>query len=226
METAREIVVAGRYLFIQDALASVLSRCGNSVVGIATTRQGLIEQVARLQPHLCVTGNSFPDGEAVDVLGGLAAHSPRTKVVILTADGNADTLQRALNAGASGYVHKSRGLSALMNVLDRVDAGEVVVEGSFVRTPEPVPQAPSHLLRLATYLTQRELECLALLVDGLDTAAMSHQLGVSRTTVRSHVQSVLNKLGVHSRLEAASVAVRFGLIDAIDGGRRASVGPA
>ena len=70
---------------------------------------------------------------------------------------------------------------------------------------------PNQALRLAAHLTSRERECLMMLVEGLDTAAMVQRLGVSRTTVRTHLQAVLTKLGVHSRLEAASFAVRHRL---------------
>jgi DNA-binding CsgD family transcriptional regulator len=67
--------------------------------------------------------------------------------------------------------------------------------------------------RLAAYLTIRERECLRLLVEGLGTAQMAVRLGVSPATVRTHVQSLLTKLGVHSRLEAASLAVRHRLLE-------------
>ena len=67
--------------------------------------------------------------------------------------------------------------------------------------------------RLAAFLTARERECLNLVVEGLDTSGIATKLGVSAATVRTHVQSMLTKLGVHSRLEAASYAVRYGLLD-------------
>src|SRR6202034_970986 len=72
---------------------------------------------------------------------------------------------------------------------------------------------PNLELRMASHLTSRERECLMMLVEGLDTAAMVDLLGVSRTTVRTHLQSVLTNLGVHSRLEAVSFAVRHRLPD-------------
>ena len=71
----------------------------------------------------------------------------------------------------------------------------------------------------ASYLTDREQQCLTLLVEGLGTAAMANRLGVRTTTVRTHVQSLLSKLGVHSRLEAATLAIRYSLpypADAVD----------
>jgi two-component system, NarL family, nitrate/nitrite response regulator NarL len=77
------------------------------------------------------------------------------------------------------------------------------------------PRPPGHddARRLASHLTGRERQCLALLVEGLDTAGIARRLAVSQATVRAHVQSVLTKLGVHSRLEAASFAVRHHLLD-------------
>ena len=76
---------------------------------------------------------------------------------------------------------------------------------------------------LAEHLTGREWQCLAMLVEGLNTTAMTARLGVSRTTVRTHVQALLTKLGVHSRLEAASLAVRYRLLDEDSTGGGASV---
>jgi two-component system nitrate/nitrite response regulator NarL len=117
-----------------------------------------------------------------------------------------------LRAGAAGYVHKTRGVSAVIAAIDRVLRGEVVVDVPKVSgAARSAEENDAH--RLAAYLTAREWQCLGLIVEGLDTTAMATKLGVSRTTVRTHVQSLLTKLGVHSRLEAASFAVRYRLLD-------------
>jgi two-component system nitrate/nitrite response regulator NarL len=68
---------------------------------------------------------------------------------------------------------------------------------------------------LASYLTPRELQCLALLASGVGTTVIARRLGVSTMTIRSHIQAVLTKLSVHSRMEAVSLAIRYGLVDAI-----------
>ena len=72
--------------------------------------------------------------------------------------------------------------------------------------------AGAHARRLVSLLTEREIECLSLLVEGVSTREMERRLGIATLTVRSHVQSMLSKLGVHSRLEAASLAVRHDLL--------------
>ncbi|MGH8860672.1 MAG: response regulator transcription factor, partial [Jatrophihabitantaceae bacterium] len=85
-------------------------------------------------------------------------------------------------------------------------------EASLARERATGSREDVRVRKLAGYLTPREHECLAMVVSGLDTAAMSRRLGVSRTTIRSHVQAMLMKLDVHSRLEAAALAVQHGLV--------------
>ncbi|MDT4938851.1 MAG: hypothetical protein QOG80_2522 [Pseudonocardiales bacterium] len=213
MSNIPRIVLADKHAVFLDGLTAALSQLKYEIVATATTRHGLLASVHQFAPDICVAGNHFPDGDGIEVISQIADALPSTKIVVLTADGDADTMRRALDAGAAGYVHKSRSIGMLVDVLRRVSDGEIVVDGSFLRPSQRTDSnAPPQLLRLATYLTPRELECLALLAEGLDTAAMARRLGVSRTTVRSHVQAVLTKLGVHSRLEAASLAIRFGLV--------------
>lgn len=212
MGDALDIVLADDQVVLLDALTALLTQFGHRVVAAVETCDATVQCVTELQPDICVIGNRYPDGDGVDTIALLARLSPNTKVVMLTGHRDTDTMRRALDAGAAGYVHKSRGAAVLADALRRVADGEIVVEGSFLRPQSGESRERPQVRRLATYLTQREQECLALLVEGLDTTAMADRLGLSRTTVRTHVQAVLTKLGVHSRLEAASVATRYGLL--------------
>jgi two-component system nitrate/nitrite response regulator NarL len=213
MRESLDIVLADNHVAFLDALTAVLTPVGHHIVATAETRSELIGSIRALQPNLCITDSHFPDGDGVAAIDEITATSPDTMIVILTDDENPETLRRALAAGAVGYMHKSRGLPVLLKLLGQVSNGEIVIAGSFspLRTAEP--PAPTQLRLLAAYLTPRELECLALLAAGLDTKVISHRLSVSITTARSHIQSVLTKLGVHSRVEAASLAIRHNLID-------------
>lgn len=222
MSDGLEILLADDHAVFLDALAAVLTQMGHHIVATATTAAALLSSVRAIRPDLCVTETKFLDGYAADVVGRISITSPDTRVVALTSDGDPAMLRRVLDAGAHGYVHKSRGLVVLVDVLRRVNCGEVVIEGSFVRPKADDRKAPLELARLASFLTQRERECLAMLVAGLDTAAISRRLGVTRTTVRSHVQAILTKLGVHSRLEAVALATRYNLLKGLD---RADVDP-
>lgn len=207
-----DLVLGDDHTLFVDALATVLTQSGFTVGAIETTAAATMRSVQRLQPDVCLLDRHFSDGDALDIIGDLIAASARTKVLMLSADNDEDGIQRALCAGAAGYLHKGRSLTALTSTIRRIMRDEVVVDLP-IRPPvrRPAPDADAH--RLARYLTARERECLAMLVEGLSTRAMVNRLGVSSTTVRTHVQALLTKLGVHSRLEAASFAVRHRLID-------------
>jgi two-component system nitrate/nitrite response regulator NarL len=187
-----------------DALASVLGQHGYEVGVVARSAPEMIALVRQQRPDACLV-------DRLD-LDAISQASEATTVIVLSADSDPDAAQRALDAGASGYLHQSRGIEVLVAALERILNGEHVVDvpGGTARRPRPTTQADT----MAAALTQRERECLSLLVAGLDTTAMMRELGVSRTTVRTHLQAVLSKLDVHSRLEAASFAVRHNLVEA------------
>jgi two-component system, NarL family, nitrate/nitrite response regulator NarL len=205
---ATVVLGAGHVVFL-DALSTVLAQQGHAICGVARSLEELVRLVRMHRPEVCLIDRNRGD----DAVGGVVdvrAACEGTRVIVLGAGLGAVPAGRALDAGASGYVHQSRGVGALVAALDRVLGGEVVVDVPDA-PPSRRPAELSQALRLAAHLTSRERECLMMLVEGLDTAAMVDLLGVSRTTVRTHLQSVLTKLGVHSRLEAASFAVRHRL---------------
>jgi len=206
-----EVVIGDDHAVFLDALATVLSGDGWTVTK-ATTIEDTVAAAGARQPEVCLVDRHFAaGGDGLGAVGDILTASPRTKVLILSADGNADSIMRAMRAGAAGYIHKTRSVQVLKQTIDRVLRGEVVVEvpaGSALRAQL---SGQRDAIRLAECLTAREKQCLELLVAGQDTAAMVSSLGVSAATVRTHVQGVLTKLGAHSRLEAAAFAVRHGL---------------
>jgi two-component system nitrate/nitrite response regulator NarL len=206
------VVLGDDHIVFLDALATVLSQHGHVVCGVARSTAEMVTGVSAHQPDACLIDRNAPADDHVRAIGLVLAACASTSVLVLGADPGSEVAGRVLDAGASGYLHQSRGLGALVSALDRVLNGEIVVD---VPQAAPLrrPAEPNQALRMAAHLTSRERECLMMLVEGLDTAAMVGRLGVSRTTVRTHLQAVLTKLGVHSRLEAASFAVRHRLPD-------------
>jgi DNA-binding NarL/FixJ family response regulator len=195
-----------------ETLESAVAHDGMAVVRVATTQAGLVEALRSSPDALCLTAWEFPDGGLTDAMNHIVSVAPEAKIVVLSSAGDPAVLSAALAAGVQGFIHTSRGLDVLLDALARLQNGEIVIEASLVR-PRPVLTDDSRRVReLASYLTAREYECLTLIVIGLDTAAMARRLGVSRTTIRSHVQAMLIKLGVHSRLEAAALAVQHRLL--------------
>lgn len=203
------IVLADIDAILTEYLAGFFERRGHRVLISVPAYSAVRDTVHSFDADICVLDLALRDGEDVDSLRRLVVECPSTLAVVRTANPSSECMQAAIDAGAVGYVHKSRGAQVLLETLTRVADGEIVIEGSFAR---PAAEADTtdvtHLRRLVGYLTPRERECLILLAEGKNTVAMAAQLGLSHTTVRSHVQAVLNKLGVHSRLEAATLAVR------------------
>lgn len=208
-----ELVLGDDHEIFVDALVSALPQWGFTVVGTADTVTGTVASIGRHQPDVCLLDRYFADGDGIEVLEDVHRVSGSTKVIMLTADGDVQGMRRALGAGAVGYVNKMCGMTILVAAIRSVAEGEVVVELAASRAPRLAGTTDAR--RLASHLTARERECLGLLVEGSRTTAMAKGLGVSPTTVRTHVQSILTKLGVHSRLEAASFALRHSLLDRV-----------
>jgi two-component system, NarL family, nitrate/nitrite response regulator NarL len=206
------LVLGHHHILFLDALSTVLGQHGHAVSAVAHSSRDLVAQVGRERPDACLINRPAAFDDDVDVIGQVLDASDGTRVLVLSANPGSAQACRAVGAGASGYLHQSQGIGSLVTAIERVLHGEVVIG-----IPETAPRWPSaqpdQALGLAAHLTSRERECLMMLVEGLDTGAIVHRLGISRTTVRTHLQSVLTKLGVHSRLEAVCFAVRHRLPD-------------
>ena len=211
MKAVATIVLGDDHIVFLDALSMVLTEHGHSVGAVAPTATELVTSVRSMQPDVCLIHRYLDADDLDDLILRVMAVSAGTRVIVLSGATETAAARRALDAGAAGWVHKSRGVPALMSAVERVLRGNVVLDvpAADIRRAAPA----SDVERIASRLTLRERECLSLLVEGLDTEAMVVKLGISRTTVRTHVQAVLSKLGVHSRLEAASFAVRTGILD-------------
>lgn len=208
MEQSLAIVVADVDVLAVEYISDLLERHGFSVRIAPPVHAAVGDWIRRYEAELCLVDIVLRDGSGVAEIAWLHRQYPSTKIIVRTADTSPETMRAALDAGASGYVHKSRGPIVLVEAIRRVMDGEVVVEGSFARPVASNPEQDEDFLRLVGLLTPRQYECLELLAEGKGTIAIADQLGVSVMTVRSHVQAVLGKLGVRSRLEAASLAAR------------------
>lgn len=212
-----DVVVGDDHGVFVDALSTVLGQRRLVVRAVAHRASDVLTAVARHTPAVCLLDRTFADGDGIELIPELLAASPRTRVIVVTADPDHGAAARALARGARGFVHKTRGVTALVDAIhDVVDGATVVELPPRRRDPDPIgPDAADTAVgRLASYLTRRERQCLALMVDGRSTGEIAAEWGVSVTTVRTHVQAVLTKLGVHTRLEAATLAARHDLVPA------------
>jgi DNA-binding NarL/FixJ family response regulator len=180
------------------------------VVGSATTLERARGLVATRKPDVLLLDHRLPDGDGVAAIGDLRALCPGVRVVVLTASTGDHVLVAAIEAGASGFVSKTRGIGEVTQAVRAAAAGESVI------SPELLARLLPRLQRQEPEphdtLTDRETEVLMLLAEGLSNAAIAERLVVSVHTVRNHVANLSAKLGAHSKLEALSIAMREGLL--------------
>ena len=201
------VLIADDHPLTRDALASMLEGNGFDVVGQAADGRQAIERARELQPDLVLLDLSMPDVDGLTALPDLKAASPNSSVVVLTASGTEDNLLAAIRAGAAGYLLKTEPPERLVEFLRGVARGEAALSGSVAtRLLERVREGREHEGgvpdQIAGLLSAREVEVLLLLDDHLATDEIAARLFISEHTVRSHVKSLLHKLGVSSRREA------------------------
>lgn len=205
-----KVVICDDHAVFADSLAMVLSESGHDVVGVGYSPDEAARLLTSAAVDVCLIDLQFPTGSALESLPGLIRAAPATRFVVLSGSIEAELLDAALAAGVRGFAHKGQQAREIVRMLARVHSGEVVVDPATGSRLALRP--PSEAQRLAHYLTPREREVLTRLVCGENTATLARTMKISRSTARSHVQSVLTKLGVHSQREAVIAAARHGLV--------------
>jgi DNA-binding NarL/FixJ family response regulator len=209
--TIRILLVDGSSLFRQ-AVSGALNRVdGLEVIAESQTASLAVSDAERTQPDLAVVDGDFFVSWLPAFIADLRAASPTCKVLVLTSEEELAPLIDALRAGASGYLTKETSLDELVDAAKAVAKGEVVVPpqmlGELLTTlvQQGGKKTDDSIMTLSK-LTRRERQVLALLADGSDKDAIAVALAISPQTARTHVQNILAKLGLHSRLEAAAFA--------------------
>jgi DNA-binding NarL/FixJ family response regulator len=166
-----------------------------------------LELAAELQPDLVLLDLSMPGLDGLSALPRLRAAAPGCEVVVLTASGTEENLLAAIRAGAAGYLLKSEPPERIVSFLRGVANGEAALSGEVARRLLDQVRTGAHVGagvpdEIAHALSAREVEVLLLLDDHLSTDDIAKRLFISEHTVRSHVKSMLRKLGVSSRRDA------------------------
>lgn len=231
-----KVLVCDDHALFGESLALVLERANIDVAGVTRSVDQALGVLRNVDIDVCVldlvlgqpddaraewTDEGAADDSAAPAtlrrLPEMRAVAPRTRFVLLSGHLTVEVVQSARASGVSGFAHKGSHICEVVSTLSRVHAGEVVVDSRVAAARPRAIEAPTQLQHLAGFLTARERQVLGQLVLGADTTTLAKALGVTWTTARSHIQSVLTKLGMHSRLEAATAAVRHGIVSGATG---------
>jgi two-component system nitrate/nitrite response regulator NarL len=209
----RIVLGDGQRLFI-DAMAAALAGNGVTVMAVATSPAEVLAAIGRHRPDICLLATRFNGYDSFDLPDVIGGRYPQVKVVLLAEHGDPPASSDLLSSGAAGLIRKDQHLTEILRTLADVLAGAQSVDTDLAHTPggELNPPAPSESSWLVRLLTLREQEVLMLIMEGQSTKQIARSLTISMSTARTHIQSVLVKLGAHSRLEATSMVARFCLV--------------
>jgi two-component system nitrate/nitrite response regulator NarL len=199
-----KIVICDDHRLFADSLGALLSVRGHDIVAISDRPADAVRIVDTLDVDACVMDLSFRDEAievALDVIGQLGS---KVELIVLTGHDDDHYRKACLDAGAAAFASKS---SCGDDLVTLIEGGIDSADNGAPRPDRPGRGAAVY------FLTEREREVLDSLAEGHSTAVIAERLGVRAATARSHVQSVLMKLGVHSRVAAVAFAVERGLVD-------------
>ena len=215
---AIRVLVADEQALFRQAVRIVLERERDlRVVAEAQTGSDAISEAERARPDVALLPVRPPRFEGLTATMTLRERLPLCRVIVLTDEGDPQILRKAIESGAAGYLTKDIPMSELTAGIRAVHRGDTLVppdmlgelfDGFFARRREE-----GEALRLLSRLSSREQEVLGLLVDGAGNEEIGRLLVISPHTARTHIQRVIRKLGVHSRLEAAMLATQSGIVN-------------
>ncbi|MEO7804422.1 MAG: response regulator transcription factor [Actinomycetota bacterium] len=213
VETKRRIkvLVVDDHHMVAEVLTSALREEPElDVVGMAHTVAEALGAARRFEPDVVLMDYRLPDGDGATATAQLRAIRPQTRVVILTAFADEGSLVSALEAGCSGFITKDKAFREVVSAVRAAHEGEALISQELL--VRLLPKIQRRSLGLGSNLTARENEILRLLADGVSNASIAERLTLSLNTVRNHVQSIITKLGAHSKLEAVANAAKEGIL--------------
>ena len=219
IETQEEIsvVLVDDHELFRGGLREILADQGIRVVGEAPDGERGVEAVAGLAPDVAVMDLNMPGIGGIEATRQIAGRMPATRVLVLTIASDDDSIMQAMMAGASGYMLKDAPVEELVAGIRAAAAGESSISPRIAakllawmreggRTEPSAPEA------VGADLSDRELEVLRLLAAGKGNAEIAQELFISPKTVKNHIASILAKLQIENRIQAAVYAVKAGIV--------------
>jgi len=205
------ILIVEDHQIVADGLTALLNtQTDMAVVGHAASVAESADKAAELDPDVILLDFRLTDGTGADAAAAIRRVNPHAKHIFLTREDSDVARFAALESGASGFIHKSRAATEV------VDAIRTVASGGNLITPSTIATLLNRRRQTESQresLTPREKEVLRLMAGGVSSRDIADQLGISYATVRTHIRSLGAKLGVHSKVQAIVKARELALID-------------
>jgi DNA-binding NarL/FixJ family response regulator len=211
-----------RVLLVDDheiyraGLRGLLEEAGIDIVGEAANGENALALVEEKHPNVVIMDLNMPGMGGIEAARQIATVAPLTRVIMLTVSSAAPDITDAVLAGACGYLLKSATTQEIVSGITAASRGDALLSPSVAaKLLERVREAPSRPNipdPASASLTDRELEVLRLLSSGMDNAEIGRTLFISPSTVKNHISSILLKLQIENRIQAAVYAVRSGLV--------------
>jgi DNA-binding NarL/FixJ family response regulator len=211
------VFICDDQVIVCEGLEAILSADPDiEVVGLANDGAEALERIAETKPDVVLMDLKMPVMNGIQATRELHKKYPHIKVLVLTTYGEDEWVFDAIRSGASGYLLKGTPKTSLIEAVKGTAAGETYIDPAiggklFARIAQSAPISES--TSITADLSNRELEVLRLLGEGLTNTEIAQRLFLSTGTVRNYVSAVLEKLGVSDRTQAAIIAMRHGLVN-------------
>jgi DNA-binding NarL/FixJ family response regulator len=217
------ILLAHSQSLFCGAVRSVFERERDlTVIGMVRDGVQAVGEAERLRPHVALVDLNLPNRDGIHVTRAVSQRQPACKVVMIADEEDDATLFGSVEAGARGYVTQDSPLEELIEATRAIYRGEVLVPkamlAGLISRLVGRGREKDDAFRRMSCLTRREKQILALVASGSGKDEIARQLVISPQTARTHIQNMLRKLDVHSRLEAAAFAMHNGVLDELSAG--------
>lgn len=215
--TMNTILIADDHVLFREGIRAIIGHWDDfRVVGEASNGAQAVEMALELKPDIMLMDVHMPVMDGIEATRRLTRELPDTQIVILTVSEDEDDLFRAIKFGAHGYVLKDTPSKRLHDELRRMLHGESPLSGLMVtKILEEISQPANSAQAQADArepLSEREKEVLCLLAEGLSNSQIAERVHLSENTVKKHLRSILEKLHLNNRIEAAVYAVKEGFV--------------
>ena len=210
------VLITDDHLIVREGLRLILETAPEiEVVGEANDGAACLRAVAEVPPDVVLMDLQMPGMDGITAIGHLRRNFPAVAIVILTTFNEDALMVQGLQAGARGYLLKDTDRTTLLDTIHAAARGETLLKPEILSRVLAAPQqpAPAAAPTVAFPLTERELEVLRAAARGERNKEIAHALGITERTVKAHLASVFNKLGVDSRAAAVAVAAQHGWLN-------------